>query len=446
MVCSSPCVAFLKKMFASLLHGVLSVFFALLLFPAYLLDSSRMISKPKAGIKPRVLWACAPIINIKYASDALRRDGYISKTMVSTYWRISQKSDFDLYRLELFSFYRGLPQIFVRLIEPYFSFIYALRNFDIFHLFFDGGILNQTPLRFFELQLLHLFGKKVVVMPYGADVHVLSRMQNPVFKFGQLYHYRDYAVPRNDLIARWISYFSRHADCCVGSAAFDSLYRWDILPVSYVAIDTDAFRPLADYEYLKDGKSEPVIVVHSPNHRVIKGTEYIIAAIERLQSEGLQIEFRLLEGIKNTEVRALLERSDILVELLVSGYGLSGIEGMSLGKPVISNYQGDTRALRYYSYLNECPIVQACPDTIYEKLKWLIENPAVRKKIGENGRHYVTKYHSYVSQQVIWEQVYRKIWYRDDVDLMMLFHPLFGHYAKLYDARVVRDQKGETRV
>ena len=225
-------------------------------------------------------------------------------------------------------------------------------------------------------------------------------------------HYGEYAVPRMALIVRWIDYFSRHADCCVGSANFDALYRWDIFPVSYVAIDTSLFRPPVDYEYLNDGRNGPVTIVHSPNHRVIKGTEYIIAAVEKLKSEGLQIEFQLLEGLEITEVRALLERSDILVELLVTGYGLSGIEGLSLGKPVVDNFQGDTSALKYYSYLNECPVVVANFDTIYDRLKWLVENPGAPQEIGERSRRYAEKYHSYLSQQIIWEQVYRKIWFR----------------------------------
>lgn len=356
-----------------------------------------------------------------------------------------EKGGFDLYRLELFPAYKWLPQDLVRLIEPYLSFVYLLFHFDIFHFFYDGGVLFQTPLRFIEVQLLHSFGKRVVVMPYGSDVHVLARMRNPVYKFGQLYHYGQYAVPRAGLISRWIDYFSVHADCCVGSAAFDALYRWDILPVSYVSIDTDQFHPPDDYKHQNDGKNGPVVIVHSPNHRVIKATEYIIAAIDRLKSEGCQIEFRLLERMKNTEVRAILERCDILVELLVAGYGLSGIEGMALGKPVISNFQGDTSALKYYSYLSECPIVQANIDTVYDKLKWLVDNPDVRQAIGAKSRRYVEKYHSYVSQQIMWEQIYAKIWHGENVDLLFLYHPLFGEYTKLYNERVETRSKEALR-
>jgi glycosyltransferase involved in cell wall biosynthesis len=419
-----------------MLRGTLAAVFLPILFLLYAFARRKVVVKPAPGNKPRLLWAGAPLINMKYASEAMRQAGYASQTMVYSFWRISQKTDFDLYRLDLLGIYRWMPSVLVRLIEPYVTFVYSIFKFDIFHYFFDGGILSQTPLRFVEIQLLHLFRKKVVVMPYGADVHVLSRMRNPMYKFAQLYHYGRHAVPRNDLIARWIAYFSRHADCCIGHAAFDSLYRWDLMPVNYISVDTSLFKMPADYEYKNDGHDGTVTVVHSPNHRIIKGTEYINQAVEKLKSEGVKIEFRLLEGMKNDEVRDVLKRSDILVELLISGYGLSGIEGMSLGKPVISNFQGDTSALWNYSYLRECPIVQANVETIYEKLKWLIENPAERRRLGEQGRRYAEKYHSYVSQRIIWGQVYKKIWYGEDVDLMLLFHPLLGRYTELYSADV----------
>ncbi|OAI49742.1 hypothetical protein AYO43_02850 [Nitrospira sp. SCGC AG-212-E16] len=367
----------------------------------------------------------------------MRQCGYFSKTFVSTYYAaIGERQDFDLYRQEIFAVYRWMNRNLIAVIEPYLSFVYLIFRFDIFHFFYDGGVLARTPLRFVELQLLHAFRKKVVVMPYGADVHVLPFMRNSVYRFGQLYHYGANLLRERHTIERWIDYFSRHADCCIGSINFDALYRWDILPVSYLTINVDLFQPSGDYEYKNDGRTGTVVIAHTPNHRVIKGTEYIIAAIERLRSEGYQIEFLLLEKMKNTEVRKILERCDILVELLVTGYGLSGIEGMALAKPVISNFQGDTAVLRYYSFFNECPIVQADIDTVYEKLKWLVDNPDLRKSIGHAGRSYVEKYHSYFGHQLVWEQIYKKIWYGADVDLMLFYHPLCGEFTKLYNARL----------
>lgn len=397
--------------------------------------SSKVVSRPKKGVSPRLLWGCTPLTNIKYASQALIKAGYFSKTFVNTYYeRIGEKTDFDLYRTEIFSIYKFLPKPVVLLIEPYLSFGYLLMKFDIFHFFYDGGILSRTPLRFLEIQLLHIFNKRVVVMPYGADAHELSTMMNREYKFVQLYQYGGALIQNMHIIRKWIDYFSRWADFCVGSINFDGLYRWDILPVSYLAVDTEMWK-LKSGRNDQSGKGDvaPVIIAHSPNHRLIKGTEYVYAAVNKLKEEGFSIELLLLENMKNSEVRTALERCDIFVELLITGYGLSGIEGMALGKPVISNFQGDVSVLRHYSYLDECPVVRADFDNLYDKLKWLVEHPDDRNDVGEKSRKYVEKYHSYMAQQIIWKEIYRKIWFAENVDTMLLFHPLMGNYSDLYN-------------
>jgi len=437
----------IRAIYNKLLFYVLAPFLfvtGLLLLKSF--ASRKVLSGVTKTEKPRLFWGCHPVTNNKYASQAMAQKGYVSKTFVGNYYSIAVKEDYDLYRYELFGIYRYLSRSLVSLIEPYFSFIYLLFRFDIFHFFYDGGILARTPLRFYEIQLLHFFNKKVVVMPYGGDVHVIQAMRNNVYKFGQLYHYKSNAVYNIDQIRSWIDYFSKHADFCIGMINFDALYRYDILPVSYISIDCDQWSPPDGYQYINNGKDGPVAIVHSPNHRMIKGTDYIIAAVDRLKQDGYKIEFHLLEGLKNTDVERVLKESDILVELLVCGYGLSGMEGMAVGKPVISNFQTDTSVLRYYSYFEECPIVQADIDTVYEKLKWLIENPSIRKKIGEASRRYVEKYHSYLSQQIMWGQIYKQIWYGEEVDLMLLYHPLHGIYSKLYYEALMEKGRGEGAV
>jgi hypothetical protein len=57
-------------------------------------------------------------------------------------------------------------------------------------------------------------------------------------------------------------------------------------------------------------------------------------------------------------------------------------------------------------------------------LKCLIDNPDLRKTLGEAGVDYVEKYHSEKTSQFIFENIYDKIWHNKDVDLMSLFLPL----------------------
>lgn len=66
--------------------------------------------------------------------------------------------------------------------------------------------------------------------------------------------------------------------------------------------------------------------------------------------------------------------------------------------------------------LRECPAVNMPADKIQENLRILVENPALRKELGEAGRKYVEKYHSLEAMGKILDKVYRKIWLGESSD------------------------------
>jgi glycosyltransferase involved in cell wall biosynthesis len=174
-------------------------------------------------------------------------------------------------------------------------------------------------------------------------------------------------------------------------------------------------------------------VIHTPNHRGAKGTEFVQEAIERLRSEGLQIELVLVERMPNEEVRRLMRTADILAEQFIfTGYAFSGIEGMASGLAVMSNLENETytRLLRRFSFLDECPILSTTPESLYENLGLLVRNPKLRRALGTAGRAYVEKYHSYRTSQYMFGAVYDRIVHGKDVELQRIFHPLLGDYNR----------------
>ncbi len=139
-----------------------------------------------------------------------------------------------------------------------------------------------------------------------------------------------------------------------------SLPRWDVLPLTAYPIDVEAVDP---HPPSVDGT---VVIAHSANHRGAKGTEFLIAAVEILRAEGCDVELDLIERVPNTEALERMARADIYVDQLLFGYAMAALEAMALGKVVISGIE-DTphyRVFRRYSYLDECPIVPASPETI----------------------------------------------------------------------------------
>jgi hypothetical protein len=102
---------------------------------------------------------------------------------------------------------------------------------------------------------------------------------------------------------------------------------------------------------------------------------------------------------------------------------------MACGLPVISNintpdWSNYMKLFYRYSFLNECPILSSNPETIKDILKILCMNEELRVMLGESGRKYVEKYHSYKTSNFVFGKIYEKIWYEKDVDLMNLFNPL----------------------
>jgi glycosyltransferase involved in cell wall biosynthesis len=173
-------------------------------------------------------------------------------------------------------------------------------------------------------------------------------------------------------------------------------------------------------------------VLHTPNHRAFKGTEFLLRAVEELQREGLRIELVLLERVPNEVVRQTMQEVDILAEQFIASiYGLSGIEGMASGLPVIVNLGSEphTRPFRRYSYLDECPALSTSPETITANLRRLVTDPALRETLGRAGRRYVEKYHSFATAQYMFGAIYRRILEGEDIDLLHLFHPLGSPYV-----------------
>lgn len=381
--------------------------------------------------KPTLFFGPAPIINNKYWSNAMKEKGYTSKSIVTNVFHINAKNDFDK------CYYSKLGTRLTKYAEPFidtYMFIYVLLTFDILHLPFSGCIFQYTLFMKLEIYLYQLSGKKIIVMPYGADSYQYTEILDQSLKHVLLVNYPD-AAKNESFLENNLRFFSRQADFISIGICLDAFPRWDMLPVSNLAIDHHQWKARSDYS-LNDGTNGVVRIVHTPNHRGFKGSEYLIKAVEELKHEGLQIDLVLIEGKPNSYVKEMIYKADILAEQFVfTGYALSGIEGMASGVPVMANLSNDTytTVFKRYSYLNECPIVSTSLEQIKDHLRLLITSPKLREEIGLKSRAYVEKYHSFISTQIIFEQVYKKIWENEEIDLINYFHPILGRYNQDYE-------------
>jgi glycosyltransferase involved in cell wall biosynthesis len=352
--------------------------------------------KRSRGEKPAILWGPRPIINIKYSSLADRLYGYRSDTLVYEVYHLNARTDFD------YSFARLYSVPVLGAVVPYASFLWAGLRYDIFGFFFTGGLLTPTPFWWIELPLLRLAGKKIVVYPYGQDARIASLTRES----GRWNAYTDVPPGEEDRdeqdVRRRLAAFGRYANVVLGCADLvEHLPRLD--GVFLYPFDADAWPPASAPE------DDIVTVVHSPNHRHYKGTQYLLDAVEMLQREGLPIELVLVEKMANEKAREVYRESDLIADqFLIGAYALLAIEGMALGKPVLCYL--NPRFEPFHPEWAECPIVSANPDTLVEDLRRLVLDREERERLGARGPAYVRKYHALESVGAKMDEIYRGLW------------------------------------
>jgi glycosyltransferase involved in cell wall biosynthesis len=112
-----------------------------------------------------------------------------------------------------------------------------------------------------------------------------------------------------------------------------------------------------------------------------------------LRAEGFDIDYVFVSGLRNREAREIYATADIIVDQLLLGcYGMFAVEGMALGKPVVSYLAADVIAAN--PTYPSCPIVIAEPHDITDRLRELVSSPELRRSLGERSRRYAEKFHS----------------------------------------------------
>ena len=147
---------------------------------------------------------------------------------------------------------------------------------------------------------------------------------------------------------------------------------------------------LKKWAFVGTEPGEVLRVVHAPSRRGVKGTEWVMSALEKLQSEGIRIELRLVENTPHFEVRELYQWADVVIDQLRIGwYGVLAVEAMALGKAVVCYVRDDLK--HYLPY--PPPLALANPDNLHHVLKDLALNPEKVHSLGERGRQYVEELH-----------------------------------------------------
>ena len=139
----------------------------------------------------------------------------------------------------------------------------------------------------------------------------------------------------------------------------------------------------------------PLRILHAPSHRLVKGTDLLLAALEELKADGFEFELMLVEGMSNAQAREIYTNADILVDQLFAGwYGGLAVELMALGKPVLAYIREEDLTHIDPQMRQELPIVQTTPDSVTAVLRKMLETPRQDLvALGQRSRAFVERWH-----------------------------------------------------
>lgn len=255
-----------------------------------------------------------------------------------------------------------------------------------------------------ELWLAKLFGIKLIVRPTGClDSDLKTTFE--LIENGNICNNCGFYNKCDDRVnARGFSRIRKYFDFAISSGENKSKEMPE-KTYKYKVIDLNLWKPDIDIpsEYLLP-PTPNLRILHSAyldksgrtwKGRNIKGSPYVAAAIERLRSEGYPVEYYYFSNKPSNQMRFYQAQADIVVEQLIYGWwGSTGVETMALGKPVICYLRPSWKKhfLQTFREYEDIPVLSATVDTVYEELKKLVEDKALREQKGKESRAFAERH------------------------------------------------------
>lgn len=352
----------------------------------------RLLLRANPNYRKRSIWTGAPIITMPLNAQVERQLGFDTKTIVRTTYFITDKFDVDI------SAKARNNRVMISLLS-YAIFIWICISADRVHAYADGGLLPAkrrscfNPLELFFYKILKL---KLFIWTYGGDVRSRQKTQ----ALGEPNCCTDCTSIKAACIcddALAAENYRRVAQ--VATAVFAMGDMIEYCPNSHrdlffwpIDLDRDQGK---HYEpsYPEFTKAKPLRIVHAPNHRQFKGTQYLEAAVKELIAEGLAIDLVLVEKIANDQALAIYRSADVIFDQCLIGFhGYFAIEAMALGKPVMCYIRHPEK---YLLNPTQCPILNTHRDELKNSLRRLAsKDRELLPNIGRQSRAYVEQHYS----------------------------------------------------
>lgn len=263
---------------------------------------------------------------------------------------------------------------------------------DLFHFNFATSL----TLDYSDLKVIKSMNKPIVMQFWGSDIRLKSAAikNNPYIKVKD---------SNEENIIQRMKYLSQYVDVCMVDYELRE-YAKDYFPNTFISRTLFDFNNIIEVHKKFDNKK--IRIVHAPTSRDIKGSNFIITAVNELKRQ-FDIDFILIENMAHDEAIKIYRTADIVVDQLHVGlYGILAVECMAMGIPVVTWITDKNK-----EYLgSDLPIISANPDNIKMVLSQLIRNREILVHASEQGKIYARKNHnaSLITEEIV--NMYYNTW------------------------------------
>lgn len=270
--------------------------------------------------------------------------------------------------------------------KKYYHLIRLILWADVIHWTWDSIVRFDLDLR-----LIKWLQKPAVVEFVGSDIRIpsLAGQYSPWYKIAFTNGYEYASIESEEKSLKLQKKFSFFGFVPVLVPEMQLYLNRELFPKAYTTqwrIPTQLFSVKYPCQTVKR-----ITIVHSPSAKIAKGTNYIMPVLERLKAE-LDVEYRIIHNMPRAEALKVVEQADIFIDQIILGmYGMAALEAMSMGKPVVAFLMD--KLFENNGFPEGIPIVNANANTLFEKLKELVENPKKCYDIGRASRKWVEQSH-----------------------------------------------------
>jgi glycosyltransferase involved in cell wall biosynthesis len=258
---------------------------------------------------------------------------------------------------------------------------YCFFKYNTFH-FYYGKTLFDSKI---DLPFYRFLGKKVVMEYLGNDIHLHSILVDR-YKLPPEHSYSLNIEEHDKQTLERFNYEKKFIDKMLVCSPCYAEFAEDAETLT-LALDIDR------YEFKLPIIGDKIIIMHAPTDRIFKGSTIIEECIEKLINEGYPIEYNMVQGVTHEQLMLEYQKANIFIDQISTGwYGTASIEAMAFGVPTLVFY--DPLYSKYIDYYDEIAAINIDKDTIFSKLKEILDQPEQLEALSFKMRAFVEKYHS----------------------------------------------------